>query len=143
MKTMKTAFVVIILLFAAIITQAQSGEGDVAKAVETLRQAMIDANKQALENITADNLTYGHSSGLTEDKAAFVEALVSGKSDFQNITLSEQTIRVTDNTATVRHKLSGDAINNGTPGKVNLSVLLVWIKVKGDWKLLARQAVKI
>jgi hypothetical protein len=93
--------------------------------------------------MTAENLTYGHSSGLIEDKAAFVEALVSGKSDFVAINLSEQTIKVTGNTATVRHKLSGDALNSGAPSKLNLSVLLVWVKINGDWKLLARQAVKI
>lgn len=133
----------VVLIMVSGIAYGQKDEEAVAKAVETLKQAMIDANKSALEKIAADNLTYGHSSGLIEDKAAFVEALASGKSDFVSITLSEQTIKITGNTATVRHKLSGDAINSGTASKLNLSVLLVWIKLNGDWKLLARQAVKI
>ena len=77
------------------------------------------------------------------DKEAFVEALASGKSDFTSITLTDQVIKVTGNTATVRHKLSGETMNNGTTSPINLSVLLVWIKEKGAWKLLARQAVKI
>jgi hypothetical protein len=140
---MKSVMLVIVLLASANILYAQKDADEVAKAVETLKQAMIDANKKVLENIAADNLTYGHSSGLVEDKAAFVDALVSGRSDFVTITLSEQSILVTGNTATVRHKHTGDVVNSGTPGKVNISVLLVWIKVKNDWKLLARQAVKI
>jgi hypothetical protein len=133
---------IFVLIMLSGVAYGQKDEEAVAKAVEALKQAMIDANKSALEKITAENLTYGHSSGLIEDKAAFVEALVSGKSDFVNINLSEQTIKVTGNTATVRHKLVGDAVNSGTPSKANVSVLLVWVKINGDWKLLARQAVK-
>jgi hypothetical protein len=133
----------IVVLILISLSSVRAQDAEVAKAVETLRQALLDGKKEALEKITHDNLTYGHSSGLIEDKKAFVEALASGKSDFISITLTDQVIKVTGNTATVRHKLSGETMNNGTPGPINLSVLLVWVKEKGDWKLLARQAVKI
>jgi len=104
---------------------------------------MIDANKSGLEAITADNLSYGHSSGKMENKSEFVEALVSGKSDFASITISDQTIKITDKTAIVRHALKGETLVNGTPGTVSLQVILVWVKQKSDWKLLARQAIKM
>lgn len=115
----------------------------VGQAVEQLRLLMISPDKAKLEALTADDLSYGHSSGKIEDKTAFVEALTSGTSDFVSIELVGQTISVTDNTAVVRHKLMGESLDNGKPGQVKLSVLLVWIKQKGSWKLLARQAVKI
>ncbi|MEI9921023.1 MAG: nuclear transport factor 2 family protein [Bacteroidota bacterium] len=134
---------ILIILFLGLATSAYSQDADVAKAVETLKQAMIDGKKDALEKIAHDNLTYGHSSGFIEDKKAFVEALASGKSDFIIINLTEQVIKITGNVATVRHKLAGETMTNGTQAPINLSVLLVWIKEKGEWKLLARQAVKI
>ncbi|QDK81490.1 nuclear transport factor 2 family protein [Spirosoma sp. KCTC 42546] len=115
----------------------------VGQAVEQLRLLMISPDKAKLEALAADELSYGHSSGKIEDKAAFVEALTSGTSDFVSIELVDQTISVTDNTALVRHKLMGETLDNGKPGQVKLSVLQVWIKQKGNWKLLARQAVKI
>ncbi|WP_461042332.1 nuclear transport factor 2 family protein [Spirosoma harenae] len=115
----------------------------VVQAVEQLRQLMISPDKEKLEALAADQLSYGHSAGKIEDKNAFVDALVSGASDFVSIELSDQTISVTDNTALVRHKLVGETLDKGKPGQVKLSVLLVWIKQKGSWKLLARQAVKI
>jgi len=133
----------IVFLILISVSSAYAQDAEVAKAVETLRQALIDGKREALEKITHDNLTYGHSSGLVEDKKAFVEALASGKSDFTSITLTDQVIKVTGNTATVRHKLSGETMSNGTASPINLSVLLVWIKEKGQWKLLARQATKI
>ncbi len=131
-----------ILLFVCS-TSLFAQEADVAKAVETLTQALLDGKKEALENITHENLTYGHSSGQVENRAEFVDALVTGKSDFTAITISEQTIKITGNIATVRHKLAGDNLNHGVNGKLNLSILLVFIKERGEWKLLARQAVKI
>jgi hypothetical protein len=122
---------------------AQNQDQAVAQAVEKLRKLMIDPDKAGLDAIAATQLSYGHSNGKIEDKAAFMEALVSGASDFKTIDLAEQTISVTENTALVRHKLSGETNNQGQVGQVKLAVLLVWVKQKGDWKLLARQAVKI
>jgi len=118
-------------------------EKAVAAAVETLRKAMVDGEKAALEKITADALSYGHSSGKVEDKAAFIDAMVTGKSDFKTIVLTDQSITVSENVALVRHKLSGETNNDGQPGTVNLGVLLVWQKQKGQWKLIGRQAVKL
>ncbi len=92
--------------------------------------------------MVSSQLTYGHSSGLIEDKAAFVNALVSGKSLFTSINLSDQTISVSGNVAIVRHHLVGETLNNQVAGKADLLVLLVWQKLDGKWKLLARQAVK-
>lgn len=124
---------------------AQSAdEKAVATAVESLRKAMIDADKTTLESLTADQLSYGHSSGAIEDKAAFVEAIVSGKSNFNSIELSEQTIRFAGNDAIVRHKFKAELVNkDGALNNVNIGILQVWQKQKGKWKLIARQAVKL
>ena len=118
-------------------------ETAVAAAVETLRKAMVDGDRTALEKIAAAELTYGHSSGKLEDKAAFVEAIASGKSDFVTIDLTEQTIAVAGDVAIVRHKLAADTNDGGKPGKVNLAIMTVWKKTGKAWKLLARQAVKV
>ncbi len=115
----------------------------VAQSVEQLRLLMVDPDKTKLESLATDELSYGHSSGKMEDKKAFVEALTSGASDFKTIELTDQTITLVDNTAMVRHKLSGETLNDGKPGQVKLAILLVWVKQKNNWKLLARQAVKI
>ena len=118
-------------------------EKKVEEAVETMRKAMVDANASVLESIAAEDLTYGHSSGTIEDKKTFVESIVSGKSDFVSIELSNQTVKVVGNTALVRHILFAETNNGGQAGTVKLSILLVWQKQKGKWKLLARQAVKV
>ena len=115
---------------------------DVSNAVEQLRKAMVDADRTTLENLVTDDLSYGHSGGHIDNKTEFVEKIVSGKSDFVTMDLSEQTINISGKTAIVRHKLNATTNDSGKPGEVHLLVMLVWQKQHGHWKLLARQAVK-
>jgi ketosteroid isomerase-like protein len=117
-------------------------ESAVAAAVEKLKKAMIDGDRASLTAIASEKLSYGHSGGLVEGKEEFVEKIASGKSDFVTMELSDQTIAVSGNVALVRHQLNATINDNNTPGTVKLKVLLVWQKDKGEWKLLARQAVK-
>lgn len=115
----------------------------VTTAVEQLRKAMVDADSAMLEKLTLPKLSYGHSGGHIDDQNEFVRKIVSGKSDFVTLEFVEQTISVSKNVALVRHKFNAATNDGGKPGEVHLAVLLVWQKLHGDWKLLARQAIKI
>lgn len=118
-------------------------ENSVSSAVEKLRKAMIDPDEITLGQLTSGGLSYGHSSGRVEGKASLIESLTSGKSDFVSIELSDQSIKVYDKTAIVRHTLSANTNDGGKPGTVKLAILLVWQKQNKQWKLLARQAVRL
>ncbi|WJM85496.1 nuclear transport factor 2 family protein [Dickeya chrysanthemi] len=66
----------------------------VATAAERLRIAMIDPTPAALNQLVADDLSYGHSGGRVDTKASFISDLLDGKSDFVTIVISDQTIKV-------------------------------------------------
>lgn len=136
-------FLLVTAITANAVVAQSNDEKAVATAVENLRKAMVDPTKPALEKLTTAELSYGHSSGKVQNKAEFIEALVSGASDFLNIDLTEQSIKVVGNTAIVRHVLSAVTSDNGKPGNAHIAILLVWIKQNKEWKLLARQAVKV
>jgi len=126
------------------ISIAQSkDEKEVASAIEALRVAMIDGNKAALEAVSAEELSYGHSGGHVENKSEFVDKIVSGRSDFVTIEFTNQTIKIVGNTAVVRHDMKATTNDGGKTNNINLHILLVWQKQHGKWKLLARQAVKL
>jgi ketosteroid isomerase-like protein len=133
----------ILSLFSFAAMSQSKDEKAVIAAVEKLRQAMINGDRTSLENIAADSLSYGHSGGKVENKTSFVENIASGKSDFVTIELSEQTVSIVRNDAIVRHTLLANINDGGKPAVVKLKILLVWVKEKGEWKLLARQAVKL
>jgi hypothetical protein len=116
-------------------------EAAVSAVAEALRKAMIAADKPALDKLTLPELSYGHSSGRLENKAEFIEALVSGKSGFSAIDLSEQTVNVVDKIALVRHVFNGTRRKEGD--KMKLAILTVWLQQQDQWKLLARQAARL
>ena len=113
----------------------------VSAAVEAFRKATIAADKSTLDKLTANELSYGHSSGRLETKAQFIESLTSGKSGFSAIELSDQTITIVDQTAFVRHVFNGASRREST--NLKLSILTVWLQQQGQWKLVARQAAKL
>jgi ketosteroid isomerase-like protein len=122
---------------------AAPDEETVAEQVEKLRAAMLHpGDRTALDRLVLDELSYGHSNGKVQDKAEFIGALVSGESDFISIALSDQSVKISGDTAVVRHTLVAVTNDSGKPGNVSLKILMVWKKHDGRWRLLARQAVR-
>ena len=123
---------------------AQSNEeAAVLQAVDALTKAMLDADRAKLEELVADQLSYGHSSGVIQTKAQFVDAIINKEPVYKAISLSEPSTAIAGNNAIVRHKATVDYENAGKAASANIGVLQVWIKQDGRWKLLARQAFKL
>ncbi len=111
--------------------------------INTLRQAMVDANGLVLGNLACEELTYGHSNGNLQTKAEFVETIVSGKSNFVSIALTNPYVKIYGDTAIARHEFNAETNDGGKPGSVRLHILWVWRNEGGTWKMLARQAVRM
>ncbi len=139
----KIVLLVILWCVTLVHVSAQTqDEKAVAKAVEAFRIALIDPDSNTLKQLVSAHLSYGHSSGVVQDREAFIAALVSGRSDFVSIDISDQTITAVDDVAIVRHILSATTNDGGKPGTTKLAILLVWKKEHNRWVLLARQAVR-
>lgn len=115
----------------------------VEDAVTHLTKLMTTPDSISLDKMLLNNLSYGHSSGKVQTKQEFMHALLSGESDFVEITLTDQTVIVQNKTALVRHTLSATTNDRNVAGTVKLYILLVWSKEKEGWRLIGRQAVKI
>jgi len=115
-------------------------EAAVGKAIDDLTKAMIAADKAKLEALTADQLSYGHSSGKVETKAEFVAAIADKKTIFKSITLSNPSVAVVGNNAIARHIFAAEVEAGGQASSPKIGVMQVWVKDGGGWKLLARQA---
>ncbi len=143
MKCMQKFIWLSMLLAVSFFVQAQSAEeARVSKAVEALREAMLKADSAQLSALTAEKLSYGHSSGLIENKQEFINKLTSGRSRFLTMEISDVTIAVSKQVAIVRHTLQGKTMDNGQQGELRLKVMLVFEKVGHKWLLIGRQAIK-
>ena len=63
------------LLQVSRLSAQSSEEAAVLQAVDALTKAMLDADRARLEELVADQLSYGHSSGVIQTKAQFVDAI--------------------------------------------------------------------
>jgi hypothetical protein len=124
-------------------TNAQSSKKDLELSIEALNKAMISQDKSALENLTAEELSYGHSTGTIENKSEFVKNVLTGPTKFSSIDFTDQRIEITDNIAIVRDIAAYKGSNNSTPLDVKIGLLMIWRKQGANWKLLARQGYKL
>lgn len=124
-------------------TEASAQTAEVEAAVDALTKALLAADGTALDALTLDGLSYGHSSGVVQDKAAFVGALTSGASRFPSITLSDRSASVIGEDAIVRHVFTGETVSGVKTSPVHIGVLQVWHRDGGRWRLMARQAFKL
>ena len=117
-------------------------EAAVAQAVEALRQAIFGQEKTQLEALCAEQLSYGHSDGRVENKAQFINGVMTRKAILKSLTLSDHAITVVGTTAIARHAWASESETDGKATSTKIGVLQVWQKQGGTWKLLARQSVR-
>jgi len=122
---------------------APGGDADVAAAVEAFRKAMLANDRKQLEALCVDQLTYGHSSGRVQTKTEFIDEASSTKTKWNSITLTDQTILPAGSNAMARFVFTGENVSDGKTNTLKFGVLMVWVKQRGKWRLLARQGYKI
>ncbi len=136
------------VVFIAVITInttfAQSkDEALVSQAMESLRVVVMQPDSAVLAGLVSNDLEYVHSSGAVRNKQGFIDEFMKRQTDVANVVFSNQTIKITDGNAIVRHRMVADSRKVGYPPVIDIIVLMVWRKEQGQWKLLARQAAKI
>ena len=117
----------------------------VAKQVEAFRVAQVAADAKAFDALCAAELSYSHSDGRVEDKAAFIAGATNGKSKWLSLKYNEPKIRVVGTAAIVRFHWLGEAeaVADGKKSSTNLHILMNWQKQGADWKLLSRSSTKL
>lgn len=118
-------------------------KAEVEAAVNSFNTAMVAVDGAALDSITDGDLTYGHSSGVLQDKAEFLDQVLHGSFKFLDLKALDQSIHIYGNTAIVRHIFDSNATNNGESVHVHIGNVQVYQKQDGVVKLIARQAFKL
>jgi ketosteroid isomerase-like protein len=120
---------------------AQSAdEKTLANAIEDLRIGLINKDRAKLEAVTAENLSYGHSTARVETKKQFVDFVMARKVVLKKLDFTEPRNEIHGQTAIVRHFYDYTNLEDGKETSFKVGVLQVWQKENGNWKLYARQA---
>jgi hypothetical protein len=141
-KLLVASFALLLAVVAPAHAQSPD-EASVAKAIDALSKAIVAADKASLERITWPELSYGHSAGKVENQKQFVDALVSKQTVIASIDNPKMSSTVVGDIAISRGTMTYMVAGAGAPTKADLTLLLIWQKRNGEWKLLARQAYKV
>jgi hypothetical protein len=137
---MKFALALSLLIVPAFAGDAPAPNKEIAALVDTWKTAMLKGDAAELEKLYHKDLTYEHSSGLTETKSQAIANATKAGNLSKAIEFSDLTTRVYGSTAIVKAK--GDFTN--AAGTTNhLDVLMVWLKSPQGWQLVARQSTKL
>ena len=131
------------LLLSATASAQGGDEAAVAENVEILRKAQLAADRAKLEQVTAAQVSYGHSDGRVETKEQFINAVMSRKQTVKSIEFPELKLAVVGNSAIVRHIYLAQSELDGKTTNTKIGALQVWQKQDGGWKLLARQGFRL
>ncbi len=146
---MRTKLLSLLVLFFTLLTGTQTvyaqsaDETAVTQAMEALRAAMVVRDAKQYEALISENVSYGHSAGRIENKQEFIKVNVANKAVMKSLTFTDQTVKVTGNTAVVRNTYNGVSELDGKTNTTKIGVLLVWTKEAGTWRLYARQAFRL
>jgi ketosteroid isomerase-like protein len=118
-----------------------AAEKEVLAAMELWKRAMLKKDVAAFEKVFHPDLTYGHSSGLVENRRQAIDHVVKSTTVYDDVRFADTKVSVTGNTALVTGKVQ--YLKHPKDQKVivqDLVVLSVWLKTAQGWQLRARQA---
>jgi len=136
----------IILFASAVSVNAQSAkdEKQIIERTQLLSSTIFGTKDSlTLEKLFARTASYGHSHGNLQTREEAIKGISKNKSVYKDTSVKDiKVVFGSKNTAIVRYLF--DANENKTDGTVtplHFSMMLVWIKENGVWKLFGRQAV--
>ncbi len=134
-------------VLALAIVPALAGAQDASRAVLAAQDARFAATIKpdvaGLAAMMTDDLTYTHSSGVTETKAEFLEGVKNGKYVYRSIESKDRRVRLHGDAAIV----SGTAHIVVEPGgkrtDIDLYFSELYVKRGGAWRMALWQATRL
>jgi uncharacterized protein DUF4440 len=97
-----------------------------------------------LEKLFATQLSYGHSKGKIESRREAIAGISKNTSVYKDTAVNNIKVMISGKVAIVRHLfVAKEHKQDGAIVSLNFTMMLVWVKEKKEWKLMARQAVAL
>ena len=134
-----------ILLLVAGLAMAADKSADAVKAAEKLwASATVAGDEAALGKVLADDLTYTHSNGDTDNKSSYIGNLKTGARKYHKLEHDSMDVRMYDNTAVLTATAQVETSQKGgSPAPAHLRFIHVWVMENGRWQLVAHQSLRL
>ena len=139
---MKKRLLLVAVLVSFVVFAGSVNPGDEKAVIAAEKQyadAMVKADPATLEKLLADDLSYTHSNALMETKADVLKAITSGKTKYKSIDFHTSKLRQYGDTIITNHEMVFAQPDKST----KVYVTMVWVKQRGGWQLVQRQATRL
>ncbi|HYM93813.1 MAG TPA: nuclear transport factor 2 family protein [Chitinophagaceae bacterium] len=141
------SFFIISFLLCGLFAMAQPGQEKELIARTYLLSHTVFGTKDSLtlEDLFAKTATYGHSHGKLQTRREAIDGACHNQSTYSDTAVSNISVLFANNqTAIVRHLFKAiEHTKDGRDVVLNFSMMLVWVKESGKWRLFGRQAVSV
>lgn len=141
----KVLFISMFLLVVASVFAQSKEEKQIIERTYLLSHTVFGTKDSAtLNDLFAKKLTYGHSHGKLQNRQEALAGAYHNQSTYADTAVSNVQVLLDDDVAVVRHLFKAKEIKkDGTVVPLDFLMMLVWVKEKGKWRLMGRQAVAL
>ena len=134
-----------ILLVVAGLAMAADNSAEAVKAAEKVwASATVAGDEATLGKVLADDLTYTHSNGDTDNKAAYINNLKTGARKYHKLDHESMDVRLYGNTAVLTATAQVETSQKGgSVAPAHLRFIHVWVMQNGRWQLVAHQSLRL
>jgi ketosteroid isomerase-like protein len=125
--------------------RASAGEAEqaVLAAQDKRVAATLAADVAALDGMMTADLTYTHSSSVSDSKAEFLDALRTGKYRYKSTRFDERRVRLYGDAAVVSGVCRIEVTSSGRELDIRLRFTELYVKQAGAWKMALWQSTRI
>ncbi len=112
----------------------------VMRAEKSWKAAVLSGDRNALQKLMAEDLSYTHSSAKTQTKEEFIQDATGGSTVYKSIEFEGTKLRQYGNVVVVTQSAVIVTVQTGTS---HLYLTEVWAQKDGRWQMASRQATKL
>jgi len=142
---MKTSFIILFAFLSLTALSQSKNERQLIERTYLLSHTVFGTkDSMTLEDLFAKKATYGHSHGNLQTRQEAIAGISHNRSNYTDTSVKIISVLIGDDVAIVRHLFKAVETNReGKQTNLNFTMMLVWVKEKGKWRLMGRQAVAL
>lgn len=137
-------FVFILIVFA-VNAQSKNEKELIARTYLLSHTVFGTKDSLTLEDLFAKTATYGHSHGKIQTRKEAIDGISHNQSTYSDTAVSNISVFFAGGDMAIVRCLfkANEHTKDGRTVPLDFSMMLVWVKEKGKWKLFGRQAVSL
>jgi hypothetical protein len=133
-----------VILTIAVSSRAAEPSADVKEAVlsaeQAWKEAVLKGDRNTLDKLLGDDLSYTHSSSKTQTKEQFIQDITGGGTVYKSIEFDNTKLREYGSVVVMNQSVMITTVQTGVS---HLYLTIVWAQQAGRWQMVSRQATKL